>query len=180
MRDHRCQLSLLSLSLSMHISVDGQCYLPVTPYLQTEILKQQAVVTFLRGSNFPFTSVDISKVVTILKWHPNQHKKIEISLSHEHSDSFHIDLLMWLRGRAPGTAQQMEDGSSRGPAGPQKHRRMGRRLWRRGYKGCRRTPSNPRFRVPASSHCLRPQGVKMGVGPCPMLKMSVILRPPDQ
>ncbi len=50
---------------------------------------------------------------------------MEISLSHELSDSLHIDLLMWLSGRAPGTAQQMEDGSSRGPAGPQKHRRKG-------------------------------------------------------
>ncbi len=64
-------VKLVQSSLSMHISADGQCYLPVTPYLQTEILKQQAVVCslyisvqfnhFFRGSNFPFTSVDISK-----------------------------------------------------------------------------------------------------------------------
>lgn len=51
--------------------------------------------------------------------------KMEISRSHEHFDSGHIDLLMWPRGRAPGTAQQMEDGGSRDPAGPKKHRHRG-------------------------------------------------------
>lgn len=39
--------------------------------------------------------------------------------------------------------------------------------WRRGYKGCRRTQSDPRFRVPAGRHCLRPQGVKVGVWTLP-------------
>lgn len=69
----------------------------------------------------------------LLKWHPDQ--KMEISLSHEHFDSDHIDLLMWPRGRAPGTARQMEDGCSKSPAGPQKHRHKGRGAMEEGIQG---------------------------------------------
>lgn len=42
-----------SLSLSMHISADGRCYLPVTPYLHTEILKQQALYHFSSWLKLP-------------------------------------------------------------------------------------------------------------------------------
>lgn len=42
--------------------------------------------------------------MVLLKWHPDQ--KMEISLSHEHFDSDHIDLLMWpeRKGTRHGTA----------------------------------------------------------------------------
>ncbi len=142
MRDHRCQLSLFSLSVYAYLSAIFTCNslfalwnFKATCWGLFALYFSSIESLWPCGSNFPFTSVDISKVVTILNWHPNQHKKMKISLSHENSDSLHIDLLMWLRGRALGTAQQMEDGSSRSPAGPQKHRRKGHGAVEEGIQG---------------------------------------------